>query len=275
MGGNFIVWGNTDHLPAMLVRFHRTGDSVAIVWPNSSFISPGGEPGRLAVRSNFPQSVVGVGKIAAEGDGHVVFDASPLFKDVLDLDHIINGSLGTKPDTAYRLDESRTYFGETKAFPENIVIDVEQLWATNAPHVAPDTAPDARSVQMQVVYNFAQLPNDTYRPRYADDRVGLYDAIYLDFSPSTDLAENRYKRYVLRWNFAPADPARPSKATHPMIFYMSDSVPERFRAPIAAAVLKWNDALAKVGILDAIQVRPQPKGPSWDPTISATMSCAG
>jgi len=26
LGGNFIVWGNTDHLPAMLVHFHRAGD---------------------------------------------------------------------------------------------------------------------------------------------------------------------------------------------------------------------------------------------------------
>ena len=265
VGGNFIVWGNTDHLPAMLVRFERADDGIAIVWPNSSFISPGGSPGRLAVHYNFPQSVVGVGKIAAEGDGHIVFDASPLFKDVLDLEHIINGSLDTKPDSAYRLDESRTYFGDTKAFPENVVIHVEQLWASSAPHVAPDTAPDARSMQMDVVYNFAQLPQDQYRPRYADDRMGIYDAIYLDFSPSTDTARDRFKRYLVRWNFAPEDPARPSKATHPMVFYESNTIPERWRKPIADAVLKWNDALAKAGILDAIQVKPQPEDPNWDP----------
>ncbi len=265
MGGNFIVWGNTDHLPAMLVRFERAGDGIAIVWPNSSFISPGGAPGRLAVHYNFPQSVVGVGKIVAQGDGHIVFDASPLFDDVLDLDHIINGSLNTKPLTAYHLDKTRTYFGKTKAFPENVVIDVKQLWATNAPHIAPDTAPDARSVQMNVVYNFAQLPHDNYRPRYADDRVGLYDAIYMDFSPSTDMAPDRYRRYLVRWNFAPADPTRPSKATHPMVFYMSNTVPVQFRPQIAAAVLKWNAALAKIGILDAIQVKPQPNDPNWDP----------
>jgi hypothetical protein len=265
MGGNFIVWGNTDHLPAMLVRFERAGDGIAIVWPNTSFVAPGSDSGQLAVKYNFPQSVVGVGKIVAEGGGHIVFDASPLFSDSLDLDHIINDSLRTTPATAYHLDMSRTYFGQTKAFPENIVIDVDQLWATNAPHVAPDTAPDARSVQMQVVYNFAQLPHDNYMPRFADDRVGIYDDIYLDFSPTTDLGPNRYLRYIVRWNFAPADPTRPSKATHPMVFVLSNTIPERFRKDVADAVLIWNGVLAKVGILDAIQVIPQPNDPNFDP----------
>ncbi|HVA28195.1 MAG TPA: zinc-dependent metalloprotease [Candidatus Baltobacteraceae bacterium] len=265
MGGNFIVWGNTDHLPAMLTRFERAGNGIAIVWPNSSFIAPGSDPGTLAVRSNFPQSVVGVGKIVAEGDGHIVFDASPLFKDTLDLEQIINGSLHTTPQTAYHLDPERTYFGATKAFPENVVIHVNQLWATSAPHVAPDTAPDARSVQMDVVYNFAQLPSDSYTPRYADDRIGLYDDIYLDFSPNRDEAPDRYLRYLVRWNFAPANPNVPSDATHPMVFYMSNTVPVRFRKAIADAVLRWNGALARVGILNAIQVRPQPNEPNWDP----------
>ena len=265
IGGSFIVWGNTDHLPAMLVRFERAGDGIAIVWPNTSFVAPGSDSGTLAVRSNFPQSVIGVGKIAAEGGGHIVFDASPLFSDALDMDHIINGSLRTTPATAYHLDASRTYFGQTKAFPENVVLDVNQLWATNAPHVAPDTAPDARSVQMQVVYNFAQLPHDDYMPRFADDRVGIYDDIYLDFTPASDTAPNRYLRYLIRWNFAPADPTKPSKATHPMVFVMSNTIPERFRKAIADAVLIWNGALAKVGILDAIPVIPQPNDPNFDP----------
>jgi hypothetical protein len=265
MGGDFIVWGNTDHLPAMLVRFERAGDGVAIVWPNTSFIAPGSDSGTLAVHYNFPQSVIGVGKIVAEGGDHIVFDASPLFSDALDVDHIINESLRTTPATAYHLDTSRTYFGTTKAFPENVVIDVEQLWATNAPHVAPDTAPDARSIQMQIVYNFAQLPDDNYTPRFADDRVGIYDDIYLDFSPTTDLGPNRYLRYLVRWNFAPADPTKPSKATHPMVFVMSNTIPEPFRKPIADAVLAWNGVLAKVGILDAIQVVPQPNDPNFDP----------
>ena len=49
-----------------------------------------------------------------------------------------------------------------------------------------------------------------------------------------------------------------------MVFVMSNTIPERFRKPIADAVLIWNGALAKVGILDAIQVIPQPSDPNFD-----------
>jgi hypothetical protein len=259
LGGEFIVWGNTDHLPAMLVRFERADDKIAIVWPNTSFV------GSQSVIPNFPQSVVGAGKIVAEGNGHVVFDASPLYKDVLDLEHIINTTLKTKQLTAYRLDMDRTYFGAIKAFPQNVVFHVEQLWATREPHIQPDTAPDARSMQMDVVYNFAQLPTDSYTPRYADDRVGIYDDIYMDFSPRADLSSDRRLRYLIRWNFAPADPSKPSRATHQLVFYLSSTIPQRFRAPIRDAVLKWNAAFDRIGILDAIAVKDQPTNdPSWD-----------
>jgi hypothetical protein len=259
LGGNFIVWGNTDHLPAMLVRFERADDKIAIVWPNTSFV------GSHAVLTNFPQSVVGAGKIVAEGNGHIIFDASPLYKDVLDLENIINTTLKTKQLTAYRLDMDRTYFGAIKTFPQNVVFHVEQLWATRAPHIQPDTAPDARSMQMDVVYNFAQLPTDTYTPRYADDRVGIYNDIYVDFSPRADLSPDRRLRYVIRWNFAPADPSKPSRATHQLVFYLSSTIPERFRKPIRDGVLGWNAAFERIGILDAIAVKDQPTSdPSWD-----------
>src|SRR5450755_2496606 len=79
-GGWFIVWGNTDHLPAMLVRFERIGDKVAITWPNTSFAAQDGSPAALAIARNFPQSVEGVGQITATDakTGDVIFDASPL-----------------------------------------------------------------------------------------------------------------------------------------------------------------------------------------------------
>jgi hypothetical protein len=263
-GGDNIVWGNTDHLPAMMVRFHRvTGNSIAIVWPNTSFIAPGSASGTEAVQRNFPNSVVGIGKIVAENAGHVVFDASPLFEDVLDLDHIINESLGTAPGAGYRLDAGRTYFGASKAFPQNVLIHVEQLWATSTLHIAPDTAPDSRSVQMDVAYNFVALPKDDgYTPRFADDRVGLYDDIYVSFS--NDLVRDRRLRYLVRWNLRPSDPTKLSPATHPMIFTMSNTVPPEFRKGVRDAVLRWNSAFEKIGISGALQVIDQPSDPNWD-----------
>ncbi len=137
-----------------------------------------------------------------------------------------------------------------------------QTWSTDAKHVI-DTAPDARHLRIKVVYNFVQLPSDDYRPRLADDRVGIYDDIYVDFS--NDRRDTRLMRYIVRWNFDPADPGHPSRARHPMVITLSDTIPPQYRQAITDACLEWNKAYAKIGILDAIKVQPQPQDPNFDP----------
>jgi hypothetical protein len=256
-----VVWGDNDYLPSELVRFERHGDEIAIVWPNSYAVAPGDPASQLAILNNFPNSVVGVGAIVAEdsGNGNVIFNASSLLGDQLDLRNVIDP--GLSDEDQYRLDPSLTFFTSTKAFPQNDLIEVGQSWVTDAKHVI-DTAPDARRQEIKVAYNFMTLPNDDYRPRLADDRIGLYDDVYLEFN---DYARQNRLRYIERWNFDPADPTRPSRARHPMVFYMSNTVPTQYRGAIADGVLAWNAVYAGIGILDAIEVKPQPDDPNWDP----------
>lgn len=262
IGQDPVWWGDTDYLPTQIVRFERRGDSIVMVWRNWYAHAGPNASAMLANESGFPDSVVGIGKIAAENSatGNVIFDVSSLLADNIDLRNIINGAM--RDDKAYRLDPDLSYFDSVKAFPENDVITVAQTWATDASHVI-DTAPDARRILMRVVYNFVQMPRDDYRPRLMDDRVGLYDDIYIDFS--TDNREQRQLPYIVRWNFDPADPGKPSQARHPMVIYLSNTVPPEYRPAIRDACLEWNKALAKAGILDGIVVRDQPNDPSWDP----------
>lgn len=256
-----VVWGDNDYLPSELVRFERHGDQIAIVWPNSYAVAPGDPASQLAIAGNFPNSVVGVGSIVAEdaASGNLIFDASSLLGDQMDLRNVIDdGLVGAKE---YKLDPSLTFFTSTKAFPQNDLLEVGQSWVTDAKHVI-DTAPDARRLEIKVAYNFITLPHDDYRPRLADNRIGLYDDVYLEFN---DYARRNKLRYIERWNFDPADPSRPSRARHPMVFYMSNTVPVQYRGAISDAVLAWNRVYANIGILDAIQVKPQPSDPNWDP----------
>ena len=262
LGQSPVWWGDTDYLPTELIRFERRGDQVIMLWPNWYAQAPGSASNELANESNFPDSVAGIGTIAAEdpATGNIIFDVSSLLNDELDLKNIIDENL--PPDRAYRLDPSLSYVDKVKAFPENDVITVAQTWSTDAKHVI-DTAPDARRLRIEVVYNFVQVSNDDYRPRLADDRVGIYDDIYLDFS--NDRRDERLMRYLVRWNFDPADPNQPSVARHPMVITLSDTIPAQYRQAITDACLEWNKAYARIGILDAIKVVPQPDDPNFDP----------
>jgi hypothetical protein len=262
IGQDPVWWGDTDYLPTQILRFQRRGDSIVMVWRNWYAYAGSSTSAQLANEGSFPDSVVGIGKIVAENPstGDVVFDLSSLLGDNIDLRNVIND--GIPPAKAYRLDPTLSYFDAVKAFPENDVITVGQTWGTDAAHVI-DTAPDARRILMRVVYNFVQMPRDDYRPRLMDDRVGLYDDIYIDFS--NDTRARRQLPYIVRWNFDPADFTRPSTARHPMVIYLSNTIPPAYRGAIRDACLEWNKAFEKIGILDAIIVRDQPSDPSWDP----------
>lgn len=267
IGGQFVVAGNTDHLPTELVRFERAGDQIAIVWPNPYFIAPHSDAAQRAISRNFARTIVGLASIAAtdEKNGTVVLDAAPFLDDQLNLKAVLTQNIHDTPKAEpYTLDKDRTYFGSTKAFPKNVVIEALQDWTSETQHIN-DAVPDPRHVQMRVTYNIADAtPSPDYRPRYADDRVGLYDDIYLSFDD--DLVVRRDVRYIVRWNIQPSDPSKAvSPALHPMIFTMSNTVPPQYRAAIKAAVLKWNDAFLKLGMSDAVQVVDQPSDPNFDP----------
>ena len=191
-----------------------------------------------------------------------MIDASPFLDDQLNLKKILRRGAGAAQP--YVLNPQRTYFGPTKAFPKNVLLEVRQDWVSDDQRLR-DVPADPRQVQIRVVYNLAEPPrNDGYRPRLADDRVGVYDDVYLQFDDERVLS--RSLRYVVRWNLQPSDPSKPvSPATHPMLFYLSNTIPEKYRPTIRDAVLKWNDAFLKIGVSDAIQVREQPDDPNWDP----------
>jgi len=266
LGGQFIVAGNTDHLPSELVRFERNGNQVAIVWPSPYFVAPHSEASQRAIARGFARSIVALATIAAadEKTGTVIIDASPFLDDQLNLKAVLAQTIHDTPKAdPYSLDRDRTYFGATKSFPKNIVLEALQDWTSEGQHVL-DTAPDPRHIQMHVVYNIADVaPSPDYRPRYADDRIGLYDDIYLSFD--NDRVLTRKLRYLVRWNLQKTDPSKAvSPASHPIVFTMSNTIPERERPAIKAAVLKWNEAFLRLGISDALQVVDQPNDPNFD-----------
>ena len=52
---------------------------------------------------------------------------------------------------------------------------------------------------------------------------------------------------------------------NPLVLYLSNDIPFQYRSTVKAALLTWNDAFRRIGILDAVQVLQQPTDPSWDP----------
>jgi hypothetical protein len=267
--GGYGIWpgGLNTVFNAHIIRFTRNDDKVVVTMPNEYFIAPGNDAAQRAIKRTFANSVIAVAPVVATdaASGHIVIDGSFLLGDVINLNAQLRQITGPDhPDQAYSLNPDETLFGPTKAFSLNVVIDVDQTWTSDNPQVL-DNVPDPRSFQIRIAYNIMQPPDETgYMPRLADDRVGFFDAAYLNFAKDTGYS--RVVRYVIRWNLQPSDPTkRVSPAKNPIVYYLSNEIPARYRPTIREAILRWNDAFERVGISDAIKVKDQPADATWDP----------
>jgi uncharacterized protein DUF5117/uncharacterized protein DUF5118 len=166
--------------PARMIEFTKVGDKVVLYWPNTNFLAPAGSPQSVSVDESFPTSVIATESIlASDLSGMVVISASSFLGDVADLAASFQQTVGD-PSHGYRLDPSRSFFTKTAAFPENDLLEVDQTWASSDPNLI-DNVPDPRSIAVRMEYNLVQPPSDNYMPRIADDRVGYFEAGYLDF----------------------------------------------------------------------------------------------
>ena len=126
-----------------------------------------------------------------------------------------------------------------------------------------DTVPDSRGATINVHYSLSLLP-ESGSPAAADDRVGYFPTVLKDYSRSGD--EERFVRYVNRWDLRKADPlAELSPPKRPIIFWLEKTIPFECRKPIREGILEWNKAFEKIGLANAIEVRQQLDDAEWDP----------
>ncbi|HKE37045.1 MAG TPA: zinc-dependent metalloprotease, partial [Candidatus Baltobacteraceae bacterium] len=211
---------------------------------------------------SLPSSVVAVTPIVSESPTAVVIAAAPFLDDVGNLQAQFD-ALDEKAQHHYKLDSARSYFIEAKAFPQNTILRVSQTWSSDDPDKI-DNAPDPRSVEVKMTYNFIAAPVGGYMPRIADPRVGYFEQPLIDFQSDANPSRNVY--YVSRWNLDPTTPGTQSIARNPLIFTLSNDVPMAYRQTITDALMTWNDAFAKIGILNAVKVEQEPDGSSaFDP----------
>lgn len=95
-----------------------------------------------------------------------------------------------------------------------------------------------------------------YQPRQADRRVGFFYLNYFDRAKND--GDSQIVRYISRWNLEKADPKlKISPPKKPIVFYIEHTTPVRYRPWVRQALLDWNSAFERVGIVNAIEVYQQ------------------
>jgi len=242
-----------------IARFERVGPKIHFVLRNPGFRVEVGRTAALdrSVEESFPTSTVASWPILAEDGGRVLVDATALFlQDVWG----IAESLDEAGEGSFRVDpeRSRIYLPRTRAFPENTEVEASLTFAgTNpGPEIRRHT-PDGRSLTLRQHHSFVQLPDDGYRPRHFDPRIGLGPVSFFDFGKSFD--EEYVTRYARRHRLQKRDPgAEMSEPVEPIIYYLDPAVPEPYRSAFIEGGEWWNRVFEAAGFIDAFQIHDMP-----------------
>ena len=256
-----------------MVSFHRVGNAMQLIAKNTRFIAAAGSATERAVRQSFSDSLIGSAPVLSQSHPEsksVLIDASALLMtDIPGYSTTLESSFRIN----YTLDRANSSFVKVRADEQSASFSVRDHFSTSrlpgviapgnpiAP-APPTTPPDARSVFIGFVYNFAALP-EPMRPRYADDRVGYFTTNIADYT--TDNAPNPRSFFVNRWRLEKKDPsAAMSDPKQPIVFWVDRNVPVNYRDTIVEGILVWNKAFERIGFSNAIVAKIQPDDADFD-----------
>ena len=236
-------------------QFRKRGERVHVVRRNVRFKAKPGSPTEEAVKLAYTDSILYSLPIAGKNGSALIVDLSPIFlSDLPQISQVLRG---------FTFSKSRSTWADVKGFDENLEIQVAATYASSGT-TSIDSVPDTRGATINVHYSISRLPKTSYKPRLADDRVGYFLTVQKDFSKEQQ--EDKFVRYINRWDLRKADPAADkSPPKEPIVFWLEKTIPYKYRKPIRDGIAEWNKAFEKAGFYDAIDVRQQPDDAEWEP----------
>lgn len=246
-----------------VVRFDRDGDRVLVVFENWRYRSSAttNAEHRRTVSEAFPSSIVASMPIQAEEQGRLLVDATDFA--VRDWTDVI-GTMARSQQGTYALARDRSGINRalTRGFADNTEIDVNLTYALASGRpggIVLQTVPDARAFTLRTHLTLHRLPDDAYRPRELDPRVGFFGIAFHDFAQP--IQRPLIQRWVSRLRLGrvnPADPNSPFKK--PIVFYIDRGIPEPVRTATVEGARFWEQAFDQAGLRGGFRVELLPEG---------------
>ncbi|AFY49790.1 hypothetical protein Nos7524_4018 [Nostoc sp. PCC 7524] len=257
-------WGIYSGLPLQdfLFYFKRVDKNLYFVVRNVNFRTREGDPQARSLARSFSDSVLYSLSIKS-----IHPERKTLLIDLGDL--LLTDLSGLAVGIGLSANTEQSYLGDAQVFPQNLEVESVLNFSGSSnpgnPMLGFFTAlADNRGFTLRVHYSLSQLPNNNYRPRLADERVGYFLTAYQDLSKND--RDDPFVRYINRWHLEKQDPNAPiSRPKKPIVFWIDNAVPLEYRDAIKEGILMWNKAFLKAGFQDAIEARQMPDNVTWHP----------
>jgi hypothetical protein len=247
---------------SLIFTVRKSFDRVELVEQNTKLHFDPQSALSRAQQANTTNAVLSSETIVAEDEEGVLIPCTNLFLREnltpvkLDSNHSDRSVLG-------RLSETKSKILRINGYPKNSSLVAEYVfenptanWESEADVANP------RYITVQVQHSLIAMPDNEYKPRADDPRIGYFTHQITDMT-STDVAP--YRDVIHRWRLVKQKPGTAlSEPVEPIVFWIENTTPVEFRDTIRTAVLKWNEAFETAGFKDAVVVKQQPDEANWD-----------
>lgn len=250
-----------------LFSIQKSRDRIEFVQKNTSFYYDPDNAVSQAANVDVAEAIFFMEKVAAEDeDGYLVSVDGLFLSDKLDPVKPVMPP-GVPPSAVFNLgnlNTGKSKYEAIRSFPGNTDVVVSLAYDNPAPlNGGGKDITDARYVSVSMQHSFLEVPDNDFRPRRDDPRVGYFGAEVNDL---TTTSATPYRDFISRWNLEKKNPnAKLSEPVEPIVFWIENTTPVEYRQIVKEAGEKWNEAFEAAGFKNAVVMKQMPDDADWDP----------
>lgn len=248
-----------------IFKVEKYFDRIDFVLQNTSYYFNPENDLSKAKDANINQSIFLSEKIVAATGKTYLIEADNLFLGE-NITQIKRSKMPTdKPDafSLGNLNSKKSKYLAIKNFPKNTNVSVEYVYDNPSPiNYGTDEITDARFVSVKLQHSLIEVPDNNFKPRADDARVGYFIEKVND---QTSTSATPWKDVIHKWNLQKKNPTdKTSEPVEPITWWIENTTPKEFRSTIKNAVLAWNEAFEAAGFKNAVVCKEQPDNADWD-----------
>lgn len=249
-----------------IIKIEKYFDKIEFVLQNtSSYFDPENALSR-AQDANISRAILFSGKVEAgsEEEGKYLISADGIFlKEALGMVKFPSFSKDPNAFKLGSLSKDKSKYNAIKNYPKNTDLVVEYVYENSLPkNFGSRAVTDARNISILVQHSLIEVPDNDYKVRYDDPRVGYFMTQVTDMTTPHPAP---YRDRIHRWHLKKKDPnAAMSEPVTPITWWIENTTPVEWRETIKDGVLAWNEAFEAAGFKNAMVVKVQPDDADWD-----------
>ncbi|MDP4215809.1 MAG: zinc-dependent metalloprotease [Bacteroidota bacterium] len=268
MGGPTSLFLNQNMIRTTWVfRIRKQFDKIEFSQENTNFWYDPSNAISKAANVDVPEAIFYSDKAAAEDDhGYLIAGDGLFLSEKLDPVKPILPP-GIPPQFVFNLgslNAAKSKYDKIRSYPNNTDVVVDLAYDNPAPfNGGGRDITDARYDRIRFQHSFMEVPQNDFRPRRDDPRIGYFSE---EIDNLTTIDVPNFKDVIHRWNLKKKDPgAALSEPVEPIVWWVENTTPVEYRQTIVEAGEKWNEAFEAAGFKNAVVMKIMPDTATWDP----------